>query len=101
MVYDTSEAIKNLSQKMQEFNLNEMQNKKNNFQREVLCEYISQVNFIFVFYTFLIKIQFIQLWKTFYDVVGNQSTNDEMQLFHSLAVAGFFLNIKFKNNLKF
>lgn len=45
MIYDTSEAIKNLSQKMQEFNLQEMKkNKNNNRLKENFCEQISQVN---------------------------------------------------------
>lgn len=66
MIEDVSDAIKALSQKMQSVNV-EMP--KNQGQLAPISQ-----------------IQFIHLLKSFYDFVG--SNEEDLHLFHSLAVAG-------------
>uniref|UniRef100_A0A914YAC8 TBC1 domain family member 9 n=1 Tax=Panagrolaimus superbus TaxID=310955 RepID=A0A914YAC8_9BILA len=73
LVEDASDAIKILSQKMQSTTLQEVQRRSNASHKEPI-EPITQI-------------QFIELWKTFYELIPH----DDMQHHHSLAVAGTLL----------
>ncbi|CAD5226885.1 unnamed protein product [Bursaphelenchus xylophilus] len=71
MVEDVSDAIKALTQKINNTNL-----KKFELQSDVE---VSQIN----------QTEFINLLKTFYDIIG--AGDEDMQIYHALAVAGTLL----------
>jgi len=73
LVEDASDAIKSLSQKMQQTTFQEAQRRSNNGDNPI--EPITQI-------------QFIELWKTFYELIG---IRDDNQLYHALVVAGTLL----------
>uniref|UniRef100_A0A7E5A1T1 Rab-GAP TBC domain-containing protein n=1 Tax=Panagrellus redivivus TaxID=6233 RepID=A0A7E5A1T1_PANRE len=75
LIEDASDAIKSLSQKMQATTLQEVQ-RRSTTNDEKPVDPITQI-------------QFIELWKTFYELIAVRS--DDMQLHHSLAVAGTLL----------
>lgn len=68
--------MRNLSQKIQQANIQDMGIQSSSNDKSGGTASINQI-------------QFIQLWKTFYDLLGMR--NEEMHLVHSLAIAGMLL----------